>query len=263
MPEKIEIGEQALRTRYNDEGQSLSEIADEFDCSIATVHNRMEEYGIPRESTQDVERYTVECAYCEQAKNVARWEYKKRKRFFCDNDCQGKLLEETGETRGPNNGRWKGKEIVACAYCGEQMEVYPARLSEKENHLCDNECRGKWQSKYLSGENHPLWEEKAPDSYTGSWRRMRDRIRSRDGNTCQLCGKQRRELSRSPDAHHIQPIKTFDDPENAHTPMNLVQLCTKCHRFMELKPTTHQHTLLQLIMGGPYQSGEYVKKFVR
>lgn len=54
MPEKIEIGEQALRTRYNDEGQSLSEIADEFDCSIATVHNRMEEYGIPRESTQEL-----------------------------------------------------------------------------------------------------------------------------------------------------------------------------------------------------------------
>lgn len=141
MPDKVEIDPDWLRQRYVREGGTLEDIADEKGCSIATVHNRMEEHEIPREATQDIESHTVECAYCGREKEVQRHQYEKQGRFLCDNSCQGEYLAETGETSGENNGRWKGKVTVECAYCGADLDVYPSRLEQKDNHLCDNDCR--------------------------------------------------------------------------------------------------------------------------
>lgn len=253
MSDKVEIDPDWLRQRYVREGGTLKDIADEKGCSVATVHNRMEEHGIPRVATQDIESHTVECAYCDRKKEVQRHQYEKRERFYCDNACQGKYLAETDETSGENNGRWKGKVTVECAYCGANLDVYPSRLKQKDNHLCDNDCRGKWQSEYLSGENHPLWEGHRSNYYNGPWRRVRRQVKERDSDTCQLCGDRRSALDRAPDVHHIRPVKRFEHPADAHEPLNLVQLCTKCHRFMESRSVENQHTLLQLLESGPYQ----------
>jgi 5-methylcytosine-specific restriction endonuclease McrA len=49
----------------------------------------------------------------------------------------------------------------------------------------------------------------------------------RDGNVCQRCGDIR-EGGHFP-VHHIRRPEAFDDPQEAHTEDNCVQLCRSCH----------------------------------
>nr|WP_311136853.1 HNH endonuclease [Natronosalvus rutilus] len=55
----------------------------------------------------------------------------------------------------------------------------------------------------------------------------------RDEYRCQSCGRGRQEIGRNPDVHHVIPVRTFDDPEDAHTLDNVVSLFRRCHRLAE------------------------------
>lgn len=246
MPPKVEISPSFLREKYHEQGWTLSEIANEVGCSMATVHNRMEEHGIDRRDPKGwKERVAVECANCGTEKRVEQRHYESYDRFFCDNRCQGEFLEETGLSRGENNGRWKGKVTVECANCGDELAVYPCRLTEKENHLCDQSCRAEWYSTNLSGSDHPLWMP-GDNRYSGRWLSARRNVRARDENRCQLCGRSASELEQIPDVHHIQPVRSYDDPNDAHVAENLVQLCRGCHARMEqLRPRKQRDLLAQ------------------
>lgn len=180
---------------------------------------------------------------CGTEKQVEQWQHEANKRFFCDNECQGEFLAETGLTRGESNGRWKGKVTVECANCGDELAVYPCRLEEKENHLCDQSCRAEWYSANLSGNDHPLWEP-GDNRYSGRWLSARRHVRSRDGNRCQLCGRGASTLGQVPDVHHVEPARSYDDPEDAHVPENLVQLCRRCHADVEQLHPREQRDLL-------------------
>jgi len=48
------------------------------------------------------------------------------------------------------------------------------------------------------------------------------------------CGKERAETGHEPDVHHIEPVRNFDDPQDAHTLDNVVCLCRSCHRYAEI-----------------------------
>jgi 5-methylcytosine-specific restriction endonuclease McrA len=50
-------------------------------------------------------------------------------------------------------------------------------------------------------------------------RRLKARILDRDGNACQVCGKEIGKLN----VHHI------DDRKEDHSPSNLLTLCQSCH----------------------------------
>lgn len=252
MPPKVNISAEFLRERYHDRGWTMSRIADEVGCSVATVHNRMEEHGIERRNPRAwKERITVECANCGTEKQVQQFYYDTHDRFFCDNQCQGEFLKETGLTRGENNGRWKEKVVVKCANCGIELETYPCRLAEKENHLCDQTCRAKWYSENLSGENHPLWLP-GGNRYSGDWLAARRQVRDRDGNVCQLCGKAAGQLGQVPDVHHIRPVRNFEVSDDAHVEENLVQLCRTCHPRMEQFDPARQRAILRRIGAGPF-----------
>jgi len=54
-------------------------------------------------------------------------------------------------------------------------------------------------------------------------RYIRKQIRTRDGHTCCLCGKTRKDNSRALPVHHIDYNKANDDE------MNLITLCDACH----------------------------------
>lgn len=83
MPEKISIEASKLRRWYHEDGMTLSEIADEVDCSLTTIYNRMEEYGIERRTAnQDVESYSVQCTYCGTEKEIPPCQYEQSDRFF-------------------------------------------------------------------------------------------------------------------------------------------------------------------------------------
>jgi hypothetical protein len=254
MSRRVEIPEEKLRNLYHTEGFTLGQIAERFDCSKGTVHNRMEEHDVERTGQgAPGNRKQVECAACGESKTVEPAYYEKYDRFFCDNDCQGNLLERTGETSGEGNARWKPSIEVVCSNCTNRFEIYPCRLKEKQRFFCDNDCRGEWQSNRFSGDNHPLYEDTTVESYGGEWSRVKGWIQKRDGDVCQLCGRGWEQVTRRPAVHHIVPVKSFDSPDEAHELDDLVQLCGHCHPRMEGLSAERQHELLERVQGGPYQ----------
>lgn len=90
----------------------------------------------------------------------------------------------------------------------------------------------------MSGPDHYAWKDN-PESidYGENWFHRRKEARERDNNTCQVCGFE--PDGRNLDVHHIQPIKTFDEPEAANTLDNLITLCRSCHRKYEGIPIDH------------------------
>lgn len=69
--------------------------------------------------------------------------------------------------------------------------------------------------------------------YDGRWREMRREVLERDDHRCQKCTSTEAEVGREPDVHHIEPARTFGDPQDAHDPDNLVALCPSCHATAE------------------------------
>ncbi|MFC4551560.1 MULTISPECIES: HNH endonuclease [Halorussus] len=85
------------------------------------------------------------------------------------------------------------------------------------------------------GSDNPNWNGgvDSEEFYGDGWPRARRRTLERDGHACQQCGADRDTLSQNPDVHHIRPVRTFEDPRDAHTLENLVCLCRDCHLAVE------------------------------
>jgi len=58
-------------------------------------------------------------------------------------------------------------------------------------------------------------------------------VRENANRNCQSCGIQEESLDRKLDVHHIEPVRSFDNAENAHTFDNLVAVCHDCHMAIE------------------------------
>ena len=68
--------------------------------------------------------------------------------------------------------------------------------------------------------------------YGANWKTIREKIILRDTNRCRACGKTFE--SGQLHVHHIQPFKSFADPELANRASNLVSLCPGCHSLAEV-----------------------------
>jgi DEAD/DEAH box helicase domain-containing protein len=81
-----------------------------------------------------------------------------------------------------------------------------------------------------------LWTN-APNDYGPDWPKLRERVRTRDGYRCQVCGKP--EGGKQHDVHHKIPFRTFRDEhghilrEQANWMENMVTLCPECHHKAE------------------------------
>lgn len=175
------------------------------------------------------DRVEVECNNCGCTFEIIRSHHKKVDNHYCDHDCQ----VEHENREGSNNPSWKGgKKSVECHYCGSELKKYPYRYEEEDHFFCNHECRGKWFTEERSNENHPLWEGYSED-YGEDWLVMRNQTRERDDGTCQKCGVGKDELGQWPDVHHIEPVNSFDDPNEANFLENLICLCSSCHGKVE------------------------------
>lgn len=181
------------------------------------------------ENHQQYNRLAVECVNCGKEKEVIPSHHEKVENHFCGPICQSEYEDRTGE----NNHFWKGgKRDVSCTYCGGEMEVYPNRYEEDKDFFCDMDCRGKWATEFFSGSNHPLWDNYSGD-YGEEWLSIREKVRQRDGGECQICHASKSELGQWPDVHHIEPVNSFDDPDEANFPGNLISLCSSFHGKVE------------------------------
>ncbi|ELY70254.1 HNH endonuclease [Natrinema versiforme] len=168
---------------------------------------------------------TASCTCC-----GARFEYypSDKQGVYCSDcidDAQGLL---------PDNPSTKGERVVVgCEACGADLEVRPARLDEQERgFFCTLDCYGDWLSEHVVGPAHHQWDG-GPIDYGRTWWRIRRQALERDEYECQHCGAEKATLGRNPDVHHVRPVRSFDDPEAAHTMANVVTLCRPCHRRAE------------------------------
>ena len=54
--------------------------------------------------------------------------------------------------------------FVPCEQCGKMKEYSKSRLQRNTHNFCSKECRNKWMSINLVGENHPHFGKKRPES---------------------------------------------------------------------------------------------------
>lgn len=119
-----------------------------------------------------------------------------------------------------------------CEHCGADMSVLVSERKRGNGRFCSQDCLAAWMSENRRGENHHQWRSEDGD-YTGKWWTARRSALQRDDYRCQHCGKSRDEIGRNPDVHHIVPLRSFDDSDDAHRLENLISLCRSCHRNAE------------------------------
>jgi 5-methylcytosine-specific restriction endonuclease McrA len=135
--------------------------------------------------------------------------------------------EHKSRGRGEDNPMWVDNTIIiTCDYCGENAERVETNVNS-DRTFCSWECSNKWKSENWVGEKNPLYKG-GPQNYGQGWKAAREKALGRDGHTCQDCG-----ATDSLTVHHIQPVRSFDDPTDAHFLENLRTLCRSCHQKWE------------------------------
>lgn len=144
-------------------------------------------------------------------------------------------------------------DTSTCDGCGDTFKYYPSDKSGVYCPSCVSDDSVSWGGTKLFGEDNPMfgktgrdnpmfgktgedsptWRGGYDDTYNGEWHSKRKEALQRDDHTCQRCERSREELGQSPDVHHIEPVRTFDDPKDAHYVDNLVSLCRRCHGLVE------------------------------
>ncbi len=123
--------------------------------------------------------------------------------------------------------------VVSCDWCGKQYRVPPSKEHQNAHFYCSTECRAN----HIMGVNNPAyrsgWGRKR--EYASNWKRQRRAALERDNKACVVCGKSPA-LPRYLHVHHIRPAYLFNgDWEKANDLSNLITLCAKCHKDVELK----------------------------
>jgi 5-methylcytosine-specific restriction endonuclease McrA len=116
---------------------------------------------------------------------------------------------------------------TTCSYCDRSFDDKSDGRNRKSGKAyCSLECCNA----HRTGENNPAWRGGHPEYYGSEWRAARRAARKRDGKCCRRCGKM---TSRALDVHHIVPVGSFKNPNDAHFLSNLVCLCHRCHMIVE------------------------------
>jgi 5-methylcytosine-specific restriction endonuclease McrA len=156
----------------------------------------------------------IECQSCGEVFQVRK--HRESRARFCSKDCRYNWLSnQTGE----QNPLYDSVENE-CEVCGSNYEV--AKNRANESRFCSHECYHQWQRQ--AKEEHPAWKGGHHRDYGGRYKRQRPKALDRDNHTCQDCG-----ATENLHVHHIKPVRTFDDPNDAHDLENLITLCEHCH----------------------------------
>lgn len=91
----------------------------------------------------------------------------------------------------------------------------------------------------IDGVLRPEYIGKVRDEF----KRTNVEVIERDENICQRCGD--RAHSGFHPVHHIERPETFDDPQEAHTEDNCVQLCSSCHMKTESLSVETQRAMFE------------------
>lgn len=161
---------------------------------------------------------TATCKFCGKV-----FQYRGPDRIFCCPKCKQDYNKST-------------RVVKQCGYCGKDVEVIACK-KDQQNVFCDRECYRLYRKFILE------YDQTGPKSYwygkrgeeTANWRGglsyepydkrfdaiLKEKIRSRDNHSCQLCGKPQDGVKLS--IHHIDYNKKNNRGDN------LISLCKACH----------------------------------
>lgn len=102
---------------------------------------------------QFLDRIEVQCAACSRPLLKKPHEVREHPKHFCNLACQGAWMSE--HKRGENNPNGKPRVHVPCTECGAVLSLTPGYATSYDKHFCNQQCRGAWMSKTLTGADHP------------------------------------------------------------------------------------------------------------
>jgi hypothetical protein len=173
-------------------------------------------------------RITVICDNCGDETEKRPCRVERSEKNFCNMSCRNEFYEKSGMWSGESSPSWTGgKETSVCKQCNSTYE----HVKSRDSKFCSRSCKGDWMSKNMIGEDHPRWKNTNNTHYKyygHTWRDKREKIISLDNCKCQECGSGENLL-----VHHVIPLRTFDNVNDAHYKENLVTLCWHCHGKIE------------------------------
>ena len=158
---------------------------------------------------ESIAKVESECNNC--SSTFEYYESDGRKGEYCS-DCVGQW----------DNGHSADMIESECPQCGRVKEFKPFQYRQRKTDY----CRSCWDR---TGENNPNWKGGNINYYGEDWKEIREQVRQRDGNICQVCGATEEDFGVKPHVHHIEPVRSFEKANDAHTMSNLIQLCPVCH----------------------------------
>lgn len=178
--------------------------------------------------------------------------------IVCGRKCFAKYMSDV--RWGENNPNWIPREDMEkskCPTCGKIFSYGRANLHKgQKRYFCSLKCcRTFGANKYKKVENkegliinskeYDNFIEYDSNPYPSNWTdELKDKIKTRDGHCCQLCG-----VKEDLEVHHVDYIK--DNCEDN----NLITLCKKCHNI-----TNHNRQFWTQVFVGLYSNSKIVKK---
>jgi len=157
-----------------------------------------------------------QCEACGKEMILVPYLYAKK---YCSVSCRASMSRKE---KNPN---------TQCAYCGNNIFVWPYRIANNKRVYCDTVCKGKWASANLTGENGAnwrggSWNNRVPLLAHTAYRKWRANIL--DGAVCALCGG-----TNKMELHHIESRSLV--PERIQDESNVLPLCALCHDILHSK----------------------------
>jgi 5-methylcytosine-specific restriction endonuclease McrA len=200
----------------------------------------------------DKQKYYVEreCKFCSKKYLADRSKLKQDngKGNFCSKSCASKNRKGEFAKIESYNGKevFRGEDSKAriireCDVCGKEYEARVDSLKRDKGKTCGRSCgsfqasqnRDRDMSEYPRGEDHGHYVEEYNPYYGKTWIEARSKALERDNFECAVCGKDKSDLPRRPDVHHIIPARFFEDENNANFLENLITLCPEHHNMVE------------------------------
>ena len=217
---------------------------DEDYCSAECQSERLSDRYKGEGNPNHVENVERPCSYC--GETISRTPaFMKSDLVFCDmENCKAGYWSENFS--GENALNYKGGD-VSCSWCGDDLDRDMNQIERSDHFFCgDKDCKAKWQSKHVRGDDHPRWAGGYDGYYGPNWPEERLAALINDQSRCQVCGDTPLDTESTLVVHHIQPMRVFKERyegqevfDRANRLNNLMVLCRSCHMTWEgipLKP---------------------------